>query len=222
MPAVPMIDDIALTAVQQIRQSTALDLVAAKVMGLDGRVHQNFGRGGHRVEIAGVLLGETAPDDLAALQEKTNAGEEVDFVADISTALDIDRMLIAALEAEQRVGPGHQFLYRVVLVESPPLPPPAQVSPFGGLPGVGDLGFDPGALGDLAGDLADQAAGVMDTLDQALDVIGQLEALTGLVDIGSVGNMLSPVTDEVDSLGSAGDSAGALRGAVGRLTDGPG
>ena len=34
---------------------------------------------------------------------------------------------------------------------SPPLPPPAEVTPFGGLGGfgLGDLGFDPGALGNV-------------------------------------------------------------------------
>lgn len=220
MPAVPMIDDIALTAVQVIRQSTSLDLAPAKVMGLDGRVHQNFGRGGHRVELSGLLLGDTAADDLAALQDKASAGEEVEFVSDITTALDIDTMVISAFDAEQRVGPASQFLYRLVLEESPELPPPAEVSSFGGLPGLDDLGFDAGALADLASDLKDQAANVMDTLDGALDVLEQLEGLTGLLDLGSAGNVLGPVTDEVDGLGAAKGGSAALGDAMGRLTGG--
>ena len=83
MPAVPMIDDIALSAVQVIRQSTSLDLAPAKVMGLAGRVHRNFGRSGHRVELSGLLLGETAGDDLAALQEKAAGGEEAEPLYDL-------------------------------------------------------------------------------------------------------------------------------------------
>ncbi|MBJ6369937.1 hypothetical protein [Sedimentitalea arenosa] len=230
MPAVPMIDDIALSAVQVIRQSTSLDLAPAKVMGLAGRVHQNFGRSGHRVELSGLLLGETAGDDLAALQEKAAGGEEVAFVSDITVALEIETMVIAAFEAEQRVGPASQYFYRVVLEESPELPPPAEVSSFGGLPGLGDaglpglddLGFDAGALGDLASDLQDQAAGVMGALDDALDVLEQLEGLTGLVDLGSVGNVLGPVTDEIAGLGEAGSGTAGLGDAIGRITGGGG
>jgi hypothetical protein len=218
MPEVPMIDDIELRAVQHIRQETAADLAPAKVLGLDGRVHQKMGRGGHRVVLSGMLVGDSAADDLATLQEKARDGEEVSFTANITTALEIETMVIASIRVEQRVGRPNQFAYHLVLDESPPLPPPATVSPFGGLDGLGDLGFDAGALGDVLSDIQDQAAGVMDSLDSALDAIEQLEALTGLVDIGAVGNPLAPITDEIDELSRLGGAVGDLTRAVGQIT----
>lgn len=216
----PMIDDLALTAVQRVRQEVAGDLAPAKVMGLDGRVHQRFGRGAHRVTIDGLLVGETAADDLATLQEKASAGDEVSFVADITAALDIESMVITSFAADQLIGPGVQYAYRVVLEESPPLPPPAAVAPFGGLDGLGDLGFGADALGDVLGDIADQAGAVMEALDGALDALEGLEALAGIADIGSVGNVLAPVTDEVSSLAGLAGPIGSLTSAAGGLTGG--
>ena len=66
------------------------------------------------------------------------------FSADITTALEVQKMVIESFRAEQYVGPAGQIHYAIVLAESPPLPPPAQVSAFGGLDdfGLGDMGFD--------------------------------------------------------------------------------
>jgi len=222
MPEMPMIDDIELRAVQFIRQHSRADLAPAKVMGLGGRVHQNLGRDGHRVELSGMLFGESAQDDLAALQDKARQQAEVSFTADITTALDLDTMVIAALRVEQRVGRPRQFDYHLVLEESPPLPPPATVAPFGGLGGFGDLGFDPGALGDVLSDVSGLAGDVMGAVDGALDAIEQLQALTGLADIAAVGNPLAPVTERVGELSSVGGAVGDLGSAVDLLTGGGG
>src|SRR5207344_1630404 len=117
--------------------------------------------------LCGALLSQTAADDLKKLQEKASSGEEITFTADITSALDVDKMVIESFIAEQRVGPAGQYIYRIVLAESPPLPPPAELSSFGGLGdfGLGDMGFDVGALEDIAGDIADQAGAVMDAVD---------------------------------------------------------
>src|SRR5262245_4149486 len=151
-----MIDDVELKAVQWIRQEADQGFVRHDVAGLAGTLHQRLGRRSHRVLLAGVLLPDTADDDLAKLQQKASSGDEVSFTADIATALEIDKMVIESFVAEQRVGPAGQIAYRIALAESPPLPPPAEVSSFGGLGdfGVGDLGFDPGALGDVLGDIS--------------------------------------------------------------------
>lgn len=218
MPNLPTIDDIQLTAVQRIRQETVQDLAPAKVLGLDGRVHQKLGRGAHRVVIEGLLVGETAIDDLHALQEKAREGDPVAFTADITTALEIEQMVIAHFAVDQKVGPGGQFAFRITLEESPPLPPPPAVSPFGGLDGFGNLGFDPGALGDVLGDVAGLAASAMGALDSALDAIDQLQGLAGLADLAAVGNPLSPLTDEVASLAALGPGVAALGSAAGQIT----
>jgi hypothetical protein len=150
MPS-PMIDDVELKAVQYIRQETHQDFVRQKIAGLDGTLHQRLGRRSHRVVLSGCLLPGTAADDLKKLQEKATSGAEVTFTADITTALTVEKMVIESFQAEQRVGPAGQIVYVLVLVECPPLPPPAEVSAFGGLGefGIGDLGFDPGALAGI-------------------------------------------------------------------------
>src|SRR6267154_1318432 len=125
---VPMIDDIELKAVQYIRQETDQDYVCQKVAGLDGTLHQKLGRASHRVVLTGLLLPATATDDLKKFQDKASAGAEVTFTADITTALKIDKMVIESFRAEQQVGPAAQIAYCIALAESPPLPPPAELS----------------------------------------------------------------------------------------------
>jgi hypothetical protein len=203
--AVPLIDDLELTAVQWIRQESSQGFAAQQVAGLDGTVHQKLGRRSHRVALAGVLVGETAADDLKSLQEKAAAGDEVVFTADISTALEVEKMVIDSLAAEQDVG-GGRFSYELELVESPPLPPPAELSPFGGLGdfGVGDLGFDTDALGGLLDDVLDQAGSITDAIDAAMDAVDAIGALGSLADLGDLSNPLKPVTDKIGELSELG------------------
>ncbi len=203
--AVPMIDDLELTAVQWIRQESAQGYAAHQVAGLDGTVHQKLGRRSHRVALAGVLFGETAADDLKSLQEKAAAGDEVVFTADISTALEVEKMVIDSLAAEQDVGRG-RFSYALELAESPPLPPPAELSPFGGLGefGLGDLGFDTDALGGVLDDVLAQAGSITDAIDAAMDAVGAIGALASLADLGDLSNPLKPVTDKIGELSGLG------------------
>jgi hypothetical protein len=143
----------------------------------------------------------------------------VTFTADITTALKIDKMVIERFQAEQSVGPQGQIAYYIVLVESPPLPPPAQVSAFGGLGdfGIGDLGFDPGALGDVLSEIEDQAGAVMDAVDSALDAVQQLSSLSSLADLASVSNPLGPLVSKVGDLGKLGEPVAGLTKALGEI-----
>lgn len=215
----PMIDDVELKAAQCIRQETDQAFVSHRVAGLDGTVHQKLGRRSHRIVLEGFLLPDTAADDLKTLQEKAAAGAEVSFTADIATALNVDHMLIESLAVEQAVESGGGFAYTVTLVESPALPPPAQLSAFGGLDefGLGDLGFDPGALADLAGDVLDQAGSIADAVDGALSAVEQLASLASLADLSSLSNPLTPLTDAVGELATVGASVGSALGELGGL-----
>ncbi len=215
MPA-PMIDDLELAAVQILRHEADAGFARQRVAGLDGTLHQKLGRRSHRVLIAGYLLPATAEADLAELQKKAASGEEVSFVADITTALEVEKVVIEQFRAEQRVGRSGQIAYALVLAESPPLPPPAELSSFGGLGGLdgfglGDLGFDPGALGDVLGEISDLAGDVMGAVDAALDAVQQLQALANLADLGNFANPVKPMLDKVGELGSlAGEFSGVL------------
>jgi hypothetical protein len=217
--ATPMIDDVELKAAQAVRQETDQALVEHRIAGLDGTVHQNLGRRSHRVVLSGILLPDTAADDLKTLQEKASSGAEVTFTADITTALSVDHMVIESLAVEQDVELGGAYAYTVSLVESAPLPPPAELSSFGGLGefGLGDLGFDPSALEAIAGDVLAEAGSIADAVDGALDAVEQIASLASLADLGDLSNPLTPLTGAVDDLAKVGTSVGEAVGELGGL-----
>lgn len=212
----PLLGDVSLEAVQRIESRLEGVFVAARVAGLAGEVQQRSGRPSHRIEIAGVLAGDGAADALKKLQQAAAAGDEVTFASDITTALDLQHVVIDALNAVEVAGEPGRFDYRLSLVESPPLPPPTQVAAFGGLDdfGLGDLGFDTDVLGDLEG----LAGEIGDVVDGALDALDQLQALASLGDLGGLGDFLEPLADTVGTVGRIGSGFGdAARGASGRL-----
>jgi hypothetical protein len=219
--ATPMIDNLELKAVQQIRQETRQDFAQHRAIGLDGTLHQKIGRRSHRVWLWGYLLPATATDDLKALQEKASKGAEVTFTSDIVTALAVDKMVIESFQAEQRIGVANQIAYAITLAEAPPLPPPAVSSSFGGLGGLdvglGDLGFDAGALGDVLADIQDQAGSIMDAVDSALDAVDSLAALASLADLANISSPMAPITDKVGELANLGGPVQSLTDAVGEI-----
>lgn len=199
--SVPLLGDTSLEYVQHIEHAHNSGFVSTRIVGLAGELQQRAGRLSHQIRIAGLLFGETASDALKTLQQAAAAGEELTFSADISAALDLQKVVIASMRAVEMAGQTNRFSYELQLTESPPLPPPAEVSSFGGLDdfGVGDLGFDTDILGDLQ-DLAGEVAGAV---DQALDAIAQLGALANLDGL-QLGDFLSPVGQSIDQVGKLG------------------
>jgi hypothetical protein len=216
----PMIGDVELKAVQWIRQETDQAFARERIAGLDGTLHQRLGRRSHRVVLSGLLLVDTAADDLKALQEAAKNGEEVTFTADIATALSIQNMVIESFAAEQVVGQEGQYAYTIALAESPPLPPPVEVSGFGGLDefGVGDLGFDAG-LDDLLAGIEDQAGVLTGALDAALDAVDQLGSLAALGDLGDLGNPLQPLTETLDQVAGVGPQVAGILDSLRQLIE---
>ena len=97
------------------------------VPGLLGDLQQDLGAASLAVEICGSLQGDEARDDfLTSVREKFRAGDPVSFVADITTATELDQVLIEELEVEEANDAADSFRYRVVLREyvEPPEPPP--------------------------------------------------------------------------------------------------
>lgn len=201
-PPIPLLGDIALTAVQSLTHELEAGFRGIPVVGLAGEAQEQVGRGSHVIRIAGLLHGETATDDLTSLQEAASEGEPLTFAADIVSALELQEVVISAFRAQAVAGRPREIAYEVVLTENPPLPPPAEVSGFGGLDdfGLGDLGFDT----DIMGDLTDLAGGVAGAVGDALDVVSALDALSGLGDLGDVGGMLQPLEESVDGIAEAG------------------
>lgn len=200
---VPMIDDLPLEAVTWARQVTRPRVVGVPVIGLDGDVQQRLGRGSHEVDLAGILVGAGARDALTRLQQKASSGEEVVFTADITSVLELEKAVIVEATFEESAGRPGRWEYYLKLRESPPLPEPAELSPFGGLDGV-DLGFDT----DVLGDIADAAGKIQDAADLVTEALSALDALAALGDL-SLGNPVEPMQREISRLAQAGAGADA-------------
>lgn len=213
----PIIGDITLTAVQRIDHHLDGGFVTSSVPGLDGDPVQRSGRGSHSMRVQGILRGDTAPEDLAALQTAAAAGAEVSFAADITTALELQRVVVSELLTRAVAGFEQMYSYELHLIENPPLPPPAEVSGFGGLDdfGLGDLGFDTDIMGEL-GAIAQQVAGAVDAVMDAADQLAALAAL-GSIDIGGP---LEPLSDAVAGVGEVASTVGNLASSIGGLVGG--
>jgi hypothetical protein len=214
---IPLLGDVSLQYVQRIEHSLDGGFASTRIAGLPGELQQRVARPSHRIHVEGLLFGDGVRDELTSLQTAAATGEELTFAADITTALDLQRVVVTYFRAAETAGDPDRFAYAVGLAESPPLPPPAEVSGFGfgGLDdfGLGDLGFDTDILGEL-GSLADDVAGAV---SDALDVVDALGALASLGDLGGLGGVFDPLNAPVERVGSIaaglGDAVGALRGA---------
>lgn len=196
---IPLLGSISLELVQRIEHALDGGFAGTPIAGLDGDLQQRTSRRSHRILITGVLAGDTAADDLKKLQDAAAAGDELDFSSDITSALDLKKVVIAEIRSAEAAGEPNRFGYSLVLVESPPLPPPAQLSGFGGLDdfGLGDLGIDPGMLGDLA-DMAGDIAGAVNQAMNALDTLSALASGAAL----NIGGLLQPIQGVTQQLGA--------------------
>lgn len=197
---IPLLGDISLSYVQHIDHSLDAGFTPTRIAGLNGELQQRSGRPSHHIRIAGLLIGDSAHDDLGKLQTAAQAGSELTFSADITSALDLQKVVIRSFHGQEKAGQPNCIPYVVELAESPPLPPPAAISGFGGLDdfGLGDLGIDPGVLGDiqkLAGD-------VTSVVDKAK---GAIEAVSAIANIAASGGLnfsgiLDPMNKAVDGV----------------------
>ena len=213
---IPMLGEVALTAVQRMEHMLDAGFASQNVVGLPGQVQQHMGRASHTIRIQGTLQGESYADDLAALQTAAADATPLTFAADIVTALELSEVVIDRFYVVEAAGEFQQARYEFVLREDPPLPEPAEVSGFGGLDdfGLGDLGFDT----DIMGDLADLAGDIAGAVEGALDAAAALGALASLGDL-CFGGELQPLEDSVGKIGEAGagfqDAIGGLGGLFG-------
>jgi hypothetical protein len=182
----PMLGGWEPTGIEAVDAWEARRLSQLPVPGLAGDLHHDMGRASLVVRLRGTLAGDEARDTfLKELREKFQAGEPVDFIADIVNESDLERVVIAHFDVAERAGDPDGFHYDIVLREyvEPPEPP----------------GFDLG-LDDL--DLG---------LDLDIDLGLDLLDLPGLLfDVPEVGPLLEPVKTAADELGAALSEAGSL------------
>jgi hypothetical protein len=195
-------------------------MVSLPVAGLDGDAQQALGRTSHEIQLAGTIVGEEALETLRSIQEKASAGGEVTFHADIVTALEVEHSVVVEAEFVETAGRPDHYDYFLHLRESPPLPEPVDVGPFGGLDGFGidDLGFDglPDVLDDIS-NLAEQAQGALDAVNDAINTLGALASLGDL----AVDSPVGPLQQEGEKLSGLAEAASAV-GSLGELLGGGG
>ncbi len=205
---IPLLGEISLEFVQSIQHSLDGGFASTRIASLPGELQQRSGRPSHRIEIEGLLFGEGAADQLSSLQTAAAEGTELTFAADISTALDLQKVVITDFHAAETGGQPGRFVYQLVIAESPPLPPPAEVSGFGfgGLDdfGLGDLGFDT----DILGDLADLAGDIAGAVDDALGVIDALSALANIGDLAGLDGLFEPLNQPTSRMGEIANDLG--------------
>lgn len=133
MTARTLLDEVELPQAQCVAEDDAHVLAQHAVPALEGDFLQRLERRASRVSVAGVLTGEGAREGLGRLRKQLRAAAPVDFVADITTATRVGRVLIEALEVRELAGKPERWEYALTLreyqaapaqtTEEPPEPP---------------------------------------------------------------------------------------------------
>jgi hypothetical protein len=157
----PMLGEYEVPGIQRIGTAQARELVEIRVPGLEGSYHQDLGSRAALVVIEGTLAGDDPRDGfLTAVRAALDAGEPVDFVADIVTATTIEKVHVADLRVVEVAGSADSFRYVLALAQHTDPPPEP------------DAG-----LGDLADQIADEAGSMFDAL-QVPDLLGSIPELS--------------------------------------------
>lgn len=188
-----MIGDWEVPRIERISTAEGRRLARFAVPGLAGDLHQDLGRDSLVVDIEGSLHGDEARDQfLTDLRALFLAGDPVSFVADITTATELDQVLVEALDVEEVNSSAGSFRYRIRLRQY--VEPPAPPSP------IDDLG-----------------AGLDGMLDALADLgLAGLDLPNLLGDIPAVGDPTPPLRSALDGAKAA---TAPLTGLLGQLKD---
>jgi len=169
-----------------------------EVPGLSGDLMQDLGRPSVEVAFQGIFYGADAAEKLKELRDDDRAREPVDFICEAVGEGYFTQVVIRSLHVLQRAGLPDQFDYVCEVSEYVPPPPPASADPLGG----------------LDTDLAGEAAGLMDSVQDALGQVSQLAGLlSGASDFGN------PTTRLPSMLTTFTETAGGASGTLSTIAD---
>ena len=161
-----------------------------EVPGKTASLFQDLAATPTRIVIGGSLFGDEDRDDfLQEVRDKFRAGDPVTFVADITTATEIQYVVIETLRFEQSASRPDEIEFLISLRESPPPAPPPAPS------------LDDGLL-DQAGAFQDSVTGALNASDA--------------VSVPSFGDPTPPLSGTLDGAKAALDG---LSDVPGKLTD---
>lgn len=193
----PVLGDWEIPRIESISSLESRSFVEFAVPGRVGSLFQDMNAAPMRIAIAGSLYGDEARDEfLQTLREKFRAGEPVTFVADITTATEVQYVIIETLHFQESGTRPDQIDYLIVIRESPPPPPP------------------PDPLGGLDADLLEDAGDLLDSVTGALDVIDTLGS------VPNFGDPTPPLRGALDSARAALEGLGGVTTALSELFGG--
>lgn len=171
---------IELTRLQSIEIDEGRNLVEHRLPGGSGSVFQDLGRRAIRLRMRGLLLGETALEQIETLRKAHAEATPLQFVADIVVGTELTDVMIDDFEVQQV--PGYTFRYEFTLQvqqwTEPPEPPAAAIAAVNL-----EVGFDAASWGDQALALA----GVLDSPAGLAGLLGDSPNLLARVDAGELG-----------------------------------
>lgn len=147
----PMIDDLELPQLQEIRTQDRRALAEHRPPGMDGSLLQNLGRGPTRLALLGVASGPDARAFVEQLDGKFRSGEAVTFIADVVADSEIETMKIDDLKVQELAGRPDRFAYVLTLREF--------IEPV-----------EPEDASFLDSEILDEAQGLVDGLVEGLDL----------------------------------------------------
>jgi hypothetical protein len=113
----PMLDDLELPQVQEIRTHDLRSLAEHKPPGMSGSLLQNLGRRPTTLLLWGVASGPEARGFLTQLEDKLRAARPVPFTADIVNEAGIEQVRIVNLQLDELAGRPERFAYVLTLRE---------------------------------------------------------------------------------------------------------
>jgi hypothetical protein len=162
------------------------------VPGMDGDLTQELGRPSVRICVRGIFYGADASDQLKELRGHLLDRAPVDFVCELIGEGYFSQVVVDHLEVAQRAGRPDEFDYECVVTEYVPPPPAPTASP----------------LGDLDAGILDEAASMMDDVQNALSqVAGLTDLLSGASDFGDPTGKLPTMLDTFKSTASGASSS---------------
>jgi len=188
---------VALDKLLSIETRESARLVRHDVPGLSGEYAQDMGRSAVRIRFRGILYGTDATDGLKNLRDSFLGRVPVDFVCELTGQGYFSQVLVDHLEVSQKAGGFDEFDFECEVTEYVPPPPPPVV------PGFGDL--------DLG--ILDEAASMMDDVQNALSAVsGLADLLSGASSFGDPTTRMRGMLDGFKSATTgAPDAIGAIK-----------
>lgn len=108
---------VKLEKVHKINTLEKADFVYQNVVGMNGNLIQNLGRGAVFLSIEGICYGREAKGDLEKIRTFYLKGEPLDFLADIAGKAYVSKVMADSFFVKQSADEPDQFSYKLVITE---------------------------------------------------------------------------------------------------------